>query len=85
MVAIIVFIAVDRLVFKTWKVGLFDSVQAFIRSIGKLEIFAATAGSILVVFYCMNYHYGQDYFFKFEWLNEKSLDTISARNDGTPS
>ena len=62
VVELIVVFAVDRLVFKAWKVSLFDLAQAFIRSIGKLGIFSTPADSILIreliVFYFMNYHYG---------------------------
>ena len=81
---VIVFVILGRMVYSMWKVSLFDLAQAFIRSIGRFEMFALTGISIMYIFQVMNYHYGCDYFFNFEWMTEENL-AIAAQNDGTPS
>ena len=57
---LIVFVIFDRMVYKTWKVSLFDLGQSYILSIGKFEMFALTACSVMYIFMFMNYHMGCD-------------------------
>ena len=79
---LIVFFILDRMVYKTWKVSLFDLAQAYIRSIGKFEMFSLTAGCVMYVFMFLHYHNGCDYFFNFEWMTEENL-AIAARKSRT--
>ena len=81
---LVVFIILDRMVYRVWKLSLFDLAQAYIRSIGNFEIFSLTCTSTIYIFLFMNYHYGCDYFWYFEWLTEENL-AIAARNNGTIS
>jgi len=81
---LIVFVILERMVYKTRKVSLFDLGQAYIRSIGKFEMFSLTACSVMYILMFMNYHMGCDYFFNFEWMTEENL-AIAARNNRTVS
>ena len=70
---LIVFIIFDRMVFTVWKVSLFDLGQAYIRSIGRAETYFLICGFCCYLFMFMNYHYGCDYFFTFEWMTVRIL------------
>ena len=79
-----VFIIFDRMIYKVWKVSLFDLGQAYIRLIGKAETFCLVCGFVVYSFMFMNYHYGCDYFMNFEWMTEENL-AIAELNDGSPT
>ena len=79
-----VFVIFDRMVNKLWKVSLLDLGQAYVRSIGKAETYCLVCGFSCYLFMFMNYHYGCDYFFDFEWMTEENL-AIAELNDGSPT
>ena len=48
------------MVYRLWKVSLFDLAQAYIRSIGKFEMFALASCCVMYIFLFMNYHFECD-------------------------
>jgi hypothetical protein len=75
---LLVYLVFDRMVYRLWKVSLLDLAQAYIRSIGKFEMYALTSCCVMYIFLFMNYHFGCDYFFNFEWMTEENLEIASA-------
>ena len=67
------FVIFDRMIYKVWKVSLFDLGQAYIRSIGETETYFLLSGFTMYMFMFMSYHNGCDYFFNFEWMNAENL------------
>ena len=80
---LLIFAIFNKIVRGVWKVSLVDLGQAFIRGcIGVTETCCVAIGLIIYLFVSMNYHYGCDYFFTFEWLNAGENSTIVETEGG---
>ena len=85
VIDVVLLIILDFVVRKVWKgLSLFDLGLSFLSAIGLWRIFLVFFCCIGYIFGFMNYHFGCDYFFRFEWMTEENL-AIADRNDGTPS